>query len=190
MKIIQRAKKNHYKFIVLKPFMWNLKPTLPGDEIEIPLQGDQEGMTKQGMIRPSDLVDGLIYVALKPFILPGNEKKFETKAMELVSLKASDALELMFQRCCLPRDDDQWRPFKMKLAAPPKGNPARFETKIEEPPPPHQEEEVKPKIRITKDTMVTYSDGSNEKFEKGTSGWFGNETANKLVAQGVAIFIE
>lgn len=120
MKIIQRAKKDPCKFIVLKSFMWNEKPTIPGDEIEIPPQANQEDMTKGGLVRPADLKDGLIYITLKPFTLPGNEKKFETKALELVSLKASDALDLMFQRCCLPRDDDQWRPFGMRLASPKK----------------------------------------------------------------------
>jgi hypothetical protein len=123
MKIISRTKKNVYEFIVLKSFISNGKPTTPGDKIEIPLHPDQLDMVHRGLVRPVDLVDGLIYVALKPFTLPGNKEKFETKKLELVSLKADDALALMFDRAVLPRDDDQWRPYGMKLGAP-KRNPA------------------------------------------------------------------
>ena len=118
MKIIQRAKKDSYRFIALKTFLWEGREIKIGEEIEIKDSIDQTAMVQRGTVRPSDLMDGLIYIALKPFFLPGQVEKFETKAMALICLKASDALALMLQRACLPRDPDQWRPFGMKLAQP------------------------------------------------------------------------
>lgn len=65
-----------------------------------------------------DLKDGQTYITLRPFTLPGASAKFETKKLELVSLKADDALILMLDRACLPADPDQWRPYAMKLGSP------------------------------------------------------------------------
>jgi len=123
VKILQRAKRDSYKFVVLRTFMWSGKPTIPGDEIEISIQAEQDGMVQRGQVRPADLVDGLVYVALRSFCLPGKVTKFETKAMELIALKSSDALVLMLDRTVLPKDSDQWRPYAMKLGAPKRYNP-------------------------------------------------------------------
>ena len=119
MKILQRAKKElHYKFLVVKSVVWDGKIVQPGDEIEIQIQAEADGMVQNGRVRPVDLIDGLTYVALRAFTLPGQSAKFETKKLELVSLKADDALRLMLDRSCLPADPDQWRPYAMKLGAP------------------------------------------------------------------------
>jgi hypothetical protein len=118
MKIIHRSKEKGYEFITQKSFNWDGRVVQKGEEIVIKEQADQDGMVQRRQVRPSDLVDGAIYVAVRPFTLPGQVKKFETKAMELVSLKASDALALMLDRAVIPRDPDQWRPYKMKLGAP------------------------------------------------------------------------
>lgn len=117
MRIVSRTKKESHRFVVLKGFVWEGRTVQVGEEIEIKEQPDQDGMVKRGLVRPVDLVDGLIYVALRPFHLPGKTLKFEAKALELVSLKAEDALRLMLDRAVLPRDSEQWRPYKMKLGA-------------------------------------------------------------------------
>jgi hypothetical protein len=130
MKIISRAKKDSYRFIALKQFLWDGRTVKVGEEVTIKEAVDQLGLTQRHMVKPIDLVDGLIYITLRPFNLPGQVKKFETKAMELVSLKAEDALALMLQKMVLPRDNEQWRPYQMKLGAP-KRDP-RFSAQLAE----------------------------------------------------------
>ena len=122
MKIISRTKKDPYKFIVLKPILDRGKLVEAGEQIEILEQVDQDGMVKLGKVKPADLPEVGRYVALRNLTLPGKVEKFTAKRLELVELKAADALALMLDRGCLPADPDQWRPYRMKLGAP-KRNP-------------------------------------------------------------------
>jgi len=85
MKITYRVKKEDCKFICLKSFLWDGKEVKPGEEITIKDPPDQDGMVQRGAAWPVDLVDGLIYISLTTFTLPGAKEKFETKAMSLVS---------------------------------------------------------------------------------------------------------
>lgn len=114
MEIIARGKPECPKFRVVRPFMKSGKPTQVGEEIEIE-EADQSGYVERGQCVPCDLPDVGVYICLRPFSLPGRTEKHEAKLMELVSLKAEDALALMLQGMVIPRDDHRWRPRNRRL---------------------------------------------------------------------------
>ncbi len=113
MEIIKRAETN-FKFEVTKPFIRMGKIAIVGQEIEINDPSEATGLCRQGRIKPCLPKTG-IYIALIPFCLPGQKEKFECKAMDLVELKAEDALRLMLQGIVIPKDDQQWRPNNRRL---------------------------------------------------------------------------
>jgi len=55
------------------------------------------------------------YIALTTIVLPGSKEKFEAKKMELIKLKAEDALSLLLQGKIIPRNNEQWRPHNRRL---------------------------------------------------------------------------
>jgi hypothetical protein len=114
MKIIKKVRHVH-KFVVMKGFTYAKERVQPGDEIEIFDQTDQDGFVSRGLIRPTDLPPIGKYVGLRSICLPGRVSKFESKPMELLEIKADDALKLMLSRTVLPADPDQWRPYGMTL---------------------------------------------------------------------------
>jgi hypothetical protein len=118
MKIIKRQKKEIYKFVVIRQFVWDKKIAEIGSEIEIKERSDQDGMVQRGMVKPSDLPEIGLYISLRDITLPGKVEKFTAKKLELIELKDSDALKLMLAQSIVPHNPDQWRPYSLKLGAP------------------------------------------------------------------------
>jgi hypothetical protein len=128
MKIIERAPQGHYLFRVLRPFFYAETVQEIGNEIEVREPADQTGLVKRGLAWPCDLPDTANYVTVQAIVLPGKEKRFEAKKGELVTLRACDALKLMFSRLIIPSDPNQWRPFELKLGGKPRD--LKFESEL------------------------------------------------------------
>jgi len=114
MKILKRAKTD-FRFRVVRPFIKGGRGLEAGEECELS-EPDQTECVANGRAVPLDLPPVGVYITLKPFFVPGNIEKFEAKAMELVSLKAEDALRLMLQGVVIPKDESRWRPNNRRLA--------------------------------------------------------------------------
>lgn len=120
MEIIKRSAQGPAKFQVLKSFYLKVgQLAKSGETIEIENPNDQVLFCLQGRIRPV-LPETGVYIALMDITLPGRKEKFEAKKLELVELKADDALPLLLNRSVIPKDESQWRPFGRKLQT--KGN--------------------------------------------------------------------
>ena len=113
MEIIKKARQL-YKFRVCRPFMKAGKVVGVGEEVELS-EADQVSCVVHGRVIPCDLPSVSVYIALRPFILPGKTGRFEAKVGELVSLKAEDALPLMLSAMVIPKDETRWRPANRRL---------------------------------------------------------------------------
>lgn len=116
MEIIKRARRTDPKFRVIRPFWHGGKPCVVGEEIEILAAADQTGFCQRQQVRPVDLPETGVYIALREISLPGKVEKFTCKKFDQIELRADDALRLMLEKACLPADPDQWRPYRMRLA--------------------------------------------------------------------------
>ncbi len=115
MEIVRRAASGAGKFKVIKPFMKGGRRIEPGEEMEIKSYPEADGLTQRGLIIPCDLPSVGVYIVLKAFSLPGSPKKYEAKPLELVSLRAEDALPLMLAGVVIPKDESRWRPANRRL---------------------------------------------------------------------------
>lgn len=190
MEIIKKAR-IAIKFKVVRPFRWVGRIVAKDEEIDIP-ESNQTHLVVSRRVVPCDIPEVGTYIAIKAFQLPGAVEKYEAKGLDLVSLKAEDALALMLQGVVIPKDENRWRPNNRRLAT--QNNPTqqqrgKNQPYIDVPNPSLPNKEVRPKIRFTKNTIVKYPDGKSEEFEKGKSGWFGEVTTKLLVSKGCAIFI-
>jgi hypothetical protein len=86
-----------------------------GEEVEMVNMIEANGMVMRGLLVPCDLPPVGVYICIRPFSLPGSVEKYEAKVMDLVSLKAEDALRLMLQGAVIPKDEDRWRPNNRRL---------------------------------------------------------------------------
>ncbi len=114
MEILRRAQQGANKFRVVRSFMRGTKPVAPGDLIEMK---DPEASEEFALARvePTDIPPTGIYIALRPFALPGPIKKFECKAGDLVEIKEKDATELLRDGKIIPQNSSQWRPWNRKV---------------------------------------------------------------------------
>lgn len=113
MEIISKAKLS-FKFKLLRPIMRLGKRVEVGEEIELD-EADRDEFVAHGRAIPCDLPPVGVYIALTDLNLPGNSEKFSCKKMELVSLKAEDALRLMLAGMVIPKDETRWRPGNRRL---------------------------------------------------------------------------
>jgi len=113
MEIVKRGK-GKFRFKVVRPFLLAGREVKKNEEIEVN-ESDQTLLVENGRIVPCDIPEVGVYIALKPFYLPGAIEKYEAKTMELVSLKGADALALMLQGVCIPKDETRWRPRNRRL---------------------------------------------------------------------------
>jgi hypothetical protein len=114
MEILKKNSASYGAFKVLKPFRWGGYITEPGQELQM---GSAEGL---GMVRikkvvPADIPEIGKYVCLHDITLPGSKEAFKAKRLEVVEVKAGDALRLMLEGGIIPLDVNQWRPHNRKL---------------------------------------------------------------------------
>lgn len=133
MKILKKSGLEQHKFKVLKSFLCDTEKTIEqeikgagptlvkvGDLITVKDFHDQVAFIRYGRVTP-ELPPTGIYIVLASFELPGRKEKFECKKMELVELKAQDAVKLLLDGFVIPKDDSVWRPFGRSLKQKPKG---------------------------------------------------------------------
>jgi hypothetical protein len=113
MEIIKRVKAE-WKFKVIKPFMLAGRVLKKGEEVNLS-ESDQTPMVTNGRVIPADLPEVAVYIALRPFSLPGSAEKHTAEKMDLVSLKREDALSLMLAGVVIPRNPSTWRPNNRRL---------------------------------------------------------------------------
>lgn len=114
MEVIKRSSQGPHKFRVTRPFLWSVKFVQPGEVIEAKYP-ECDGMVRTGRMIPDDIPEVGTYITLRNVMLPGKKEKFEAKSLEVVELKAGDALALMLEGAVIPKSDDQWRPANRKL---------------------------------------------------------------------------
>jgi hypothetical protein len=111
---IVKKRSNQHEFKVLRGFHWGGYVTEPGQKI---IMGMSEAMSCiiARRVIPADLPDIGAYICLCDLILPGKIQAHQAKRLEVVELKASDALRLMMESKIIPQDLDQWRPNNRRL---------------------------------------------------------------------------
>ncbi len=112
MQILKRAASAGKKeFEVLKGFYHEKKHINPGDVIT--LEGsspDTWSLFERGLILPCDMPDCGIYIAVKPFKLPGEKTTYSANFLETAELLKEDAISLLIKGTVIPKNPDQWRP--------------------------------------------------------------------------------
>jgi hypothetical protein len=119
MKILKRGSKSTQRFKVIKNNFFlggNHQPEI-GEILEFIGPDNLStafGLVQRGKLIPCDLPTVGEYVVISPFYLPGEKEKFHAASGDVVQLKDIDALPLMLRRIVVPRNKEQWCPYRLR----------------------------------------------------------------------------